>query len=73
MTVKELKSALEGVDDNLEVIIDAGVWKRRFVDVGQTATVSSDYVAHVKSAYVLPQSSISNTEFCISAGDTFAY
>jgi len=66
MKVGELRRALEGVRDDLDVIID----------IPQYAVPDPpkpDWAFHTKRALVVPQSSINNEEFSIEAGEGFAY
>lgn len=65
MTVKELRKALEGVDDDVEVTI--------FLPDKCKLGVDDDYMHKVAYAKYCPPSSIGNKEFEITAGKGFGY
>jgi hypothetical protein len=66
MTVGELKAKLEGIRDEVEVVVS-------LPETIGSCSGSPDYMAEVSEARFVPKSSINNDEFDLKCGRTYGY
>lgn len=69
ITVGQLKAALVGIKDDVDVVIELPDSKAGSCNYDG----SPGFMAHAKQASFVRASSINNEEFCIECGDTFSY